>query len=114
MCPTLNNTWLLAKNMLISSSESETILFNSDNALPGMITFLSSMTSSSSLSFLNASLCESVAVQISSLSCINQFTPVNTGRVSDVRSEEHTSELQSRFDLVCRLLLEINKLTYQC
>src|SRR5699024_11576710 len=25
------------------------------------------------------------------------------------RSEEHTSELQSRFDLVCRLLLEINK-----
>src|SRR5699024_935530 len=25
------------------------------------------------------------------------------------RSEEHTSELQSRFDLVCRLLLEKNK-----
>src|SRR5207249_12036076 len=25
---------------------------------------------------------------------------------SDRRSEEHTSELQSRFDLVCRLLLE--------
>src|SRR5207249_7194051 len=24
----------------------------------------------------------------------------------DTRSEEHTSELQSRFDLVCRLLLE--------
>src|SRR5699024_11312762 len=28
-------------------------------------------------------------------------TPARTGR-----SEEHTSELQSRFDLVCRLLLE--------
>src|SRR5699024_12884649 len=27
------------------------------------------------------------------------------------RSEEHTSELQSRFDLVCRLLLEIKKQT---
>src|SRR6266513_6480849 len=27
------------------------------------------------------------------------------------RSEEHTSELQSRFDLVCRLLLEKKKLT---
>src|SRR5438067_8825803 len=27
-----------------------------------------------------------------------------------VRSEEHTSELQSRFDLVCRLLLEKKKL----
>src|SRR5207249_11532590 len=26
--------------------------------------------------------------------------------VRDDRSEEHTSELQSRFDLVCRLLLE--------
>src|SRR5207249_5290086 len=27
------------------------------------------------------------------------------------RSEEHTSELQSRFDLVCRLLLEKKKMT---
>src|SRR5437868_9767111 len=26
------------------------------------------------------------------------------------RSEEHTSELQSRFDLVCRLVLEKNKI----
>src|SRR5699024_12718336 len=30
--------------------------------------------------------------------------------VSTTRSEEHTSELQSRFDLVCRLLLEKTKL----
>src|SRR6266513_4862777 len=29
----------------------------------------------------------------------------------DVRSEEHTSELQSRFDLVCRLLLEKKKIS---
>src|SRR5437868_12747901 len=29
----------------------------------------------------------------------------------DSRSEEHTSELQSRFDLVCRLLLEKKKKT---
>src|SRR5438067_6105039 len=29
------------------------------------------------------------------------------------RSEEHTSELQSRFDLVCRLLLEKKKNTNQ-
>src|SRR6266704_7171446 len=28
------------------------------------------------------------------------------------RSEEHTSELQSRFDLVCRLLLEKKKTIY--
>src|SRR5699024_12141233 len=26
--------------------------------------------------------------------------------LAEIRSEEHTSELQSRFDLVCRLLLE--------
>src|SRR5207249_12185751 len=30
-------------------------------------------------------------------------------RCSPSRSEEHTSELQSRFDLVCRLLLEKKK-----
>src|SRR5699024_11277598 len=29
------------------------------------------------------------------------------------RSEEHTSELQSRFDLVCRLLLEKKKTTWR-
>src|SRR5699024_12786795 len=32
-----------------------------------------------------------------------------TGKI--YRSEEHTSELQSRFDLVCRLLLEKKKTT---
>src|SRR5207249_8591468 len=30
-------------------------------------------------------------------------------RAKPLRSEEHTSELQSRFDLVCRLLLEKKK-----
>src|SRR5438067_8526977 len=29
--------------------------------------------------------------------------------LNSLRSEEHTSELQSRFDLVCRLLLEKKK-----
>src|SRR5699024_11960586 len=33
-----------------------------------------------------------------------------TSPASRPRSEEHTSELQSRFDLVCRLLLEKKKL----
>src|SRR2546421_4197252 len=31
------------------------------------------------------------------------------GKILRVRSEEHTSELQSRSDLVCRLLLEKKK-----
>src|SRR5699024_11590504 len=34
----------------------------------------------------------------------NRIKPYKT--VPAIRSEEHTSELQSRFDLVCRLLLE--------
>src|SRR5207249_11624362 len=36
------------------------------------------------------------------------FSDGASGWLSD-RSEEHTSELQSRFDLVCRLLLEKKK-----
>src|SRR5699024_12616818 len=41
---------------------------------------------------------------------LNLFDTLNP-KVSglEVRSEEHTSELQSRFDLVCRLLLEKKK-----
>src|SRR5437868_12554788 len=36
--------------------------------------------------------------------------PARPGAASSAqRSEEHTSELQSRFDLVCRLLLEKKK-----
>src|SRR5699024_11684751 len=31
---------------------------------------------------------------------------LSTAPATTMRSEEHTSELQSRFDLVCRLLLE--------
>src|SRR5699024_3282523 len=34
--------------------------------------------------------------------------------VESVRSEEHTSELQSRFDLVCRLLLAKKNETESC
>src|SRR5699024_11344896 len=34
---------------------------------------------------------------------------IDSEEVKEQRSEEHTSELQSRFDLVCRLLLEKKK-----
>src|SRR5438067_10166560 len=34
------------------------------------------------------------------------------GAIAPPRSEEHTPELQSRFDLVCRLLLEKKKKAY--
>src|SRR5699024_12144106 len=37
----------------------------------------------------------------------NGMFVVHDGKIKwSIRSEEHTSELQSRFDLVCRLLLE--------
>src|SRR5207249_5656613 len=39
----------------------------------------------------------------------NRLEVVHLAPGSAARSEEHTSELQSRFDLVCRLLLEKKK-----
>src|SRR5207249_6214995 len=39
------------------------------------------------------------------------FAYCGSFRSTSGRSEEHTSELQSRFDLVCRLLLEKKKKT---
>src|SRR5699024_11958119 len=39
-----------------------------------------------------------------------EFSPTPYRFLDQIRSEEHTSELQSRFDLVCRLLLEKKKL----
>src|SRR5207249_5638143 len=36
----------------------------------------------------------------------NKLKKIQNFRFRTYRSEEHTSELQSRFDLVCRLLLE--------
>src|SRR5699024_11578384 len=41
------------------------------------------------------------------LSATTLCSAVKPGAIAPVRSEEHTSELQSRFDLVCRLPLEI-------
>src|SRR2546421_3311009 len=42
---------------------------------------------------------------------VERFGPSARARTSGPRSEEHTSELQSRSDLVCRLLLEKKKQT---
>src|SRR5437868_10487677 len=49
----------------------------------------------------------------SALACISSSGKASSGGDAasgrSPRSEEHTSELQSRFDLVCRLLLEKKK-----
>src|SRR5699024_12370259 len=64
----------------------------------------------------SASKGETVADTIRIVSCYadiaamrhpKEGAPLRAARYS--RSEEHTSELQSRFDLVCRLLLEKKK-----
>src|SRR5438034_3395784 len=39
-----------------------------------------------------------------------RFSPLSLDQRPDPRSEEHTSELQSHSDLVCRLLLEKKKI----
>src|SRR5207249_5429255 len=45
-----------------------------------------------------------------SCTCLSEdFGDVLAEVLRQARSEEHTSELQSRFDLVCRLLLEKKK-----
>src|SRR5438034_2478684 len=48
------------------------------------------------------------------LSTIPAMTPAPTCTAVDERSEEHTSELQSHSDLVCRLLLEKKKKLINC
>src|SRR5438067_7457846 len=45
------------------------------------------------------------------MSCHLRSRNTRSPRATNSRSEEHTSELQSRFDLVCRLLLEKKKHT---
>src|SRR5699024_11700406 len=50
-----------------------------------------------------------VAISTSGPGATNMITGLGDAMMDSnpiVRSEEHTSELQSRFDLVCRLLLE--------
>src|SRR2546430_14335389 len=40
---------------------------------------------------------------------VENLAPLGKGNFPEVRSEEHTSELQSQSNLVCRLLLEKKK-----
>src|SRR5699024_12411060 len=56
-------------------------------------------------------------VEIDSILCNFEYYPYQVTTfarqfiIRQSRSEEHTSELQSRFDLVCRLLLEKKNIT---
>src|SRR5260370_30839009 len=50
----------------------------------------------------------------STVSIGNGLAIVGNGGAGDGRSEEHTSELQSHLNLVCRLLLEKKKIFIRC
>src|SRR2546422_4817142 len=50
---------------------------------------------------------------IPAMGSVTSGTTVSDYEPEEVRSEEHTSELQSRLHLVCRLLLEKKKITVQ-
>src|SRR5438067_6841283 len=54
--------------------------------------------------FRRAGLVPNVAIEVETIETAKRMVERGLGR-----SEEHTSELQSRFDLVCRLLLEKKK-----
>src|SRR5437660_7879546 len=63
--------------------------------------------------FIPALACATVIAQELSPTHLHQptLTPQNSGTTNGlIRSEEHTSELQSRGHLVCRLLLEKKKI----
>src|SRR5690554_7766397 len=51
----------------------------------------------------------SIANTFNASNCLSSAVMANDWNASLVRSEEHTSELQSRPHLVCRLLLEKKK-----
>src|SRR5689334_23821429 len=79
---------------------------------------LSSSFSSSFFFFFNdtatteiytLSLHDALPISISGASSWPRASPRPAWRMSSTRSEEHTSELQSQFHLVCRLLLEKKK-----
>src|SRR5207249_5477880 len=56
--------------------------------------------------FTAADTAESQLVAVVNQAFVDRYWPGANALGKQVRSEEHTSELQSRFDLVCRLLLE--------
>src|SRR5690349_22057483 len=47
-----------------------------------------------------------LTIDVAGHSVVRGDSPISLTPLDRVRSEEHTSELQSRRDLVCRLLLE--------
>src|SRR5438093_7693786 len=54
---------------------------------------------------------EEIEPELTRISLRSKSEKVNVNEIASMRSEEHTSELQSLTNLVCRLLLEKKKTT---
>src|SRR6266513_3981420 len=57
-----------------------------------------------------AELCRDLGWPLEWKALVSHCSSLTRQQLRCARSEEHTSELQSRFDLVCRLLLEKNNM----
>src|SRR5207249_6304826 len=90
--PTRRSSDLLQSPFTVSASASSGLPVTFTTTTPGVCT--SSGSDGSTITLVAAGTCTVQADQASN----STYAPA--------RSEEHTSELQSRFDLVCRLLLE--------
>src|SRR5699024_12413158 len=77
------------------------------DALPISTAVTNNAATASRVNTLESNL-SNVTADLATKATASQLELTNT----EVRSEEHTSELQSRFDLVCRLLLEKKKNKY--
>src|SRR5207248_11654057 len=84
-------------------------LFLSLRRLPPLSTLFPYTTLFRSRTFLPLECCAAAGIPSRRACCLRAAPLVSTGLQSPNRSEEHTSELQSPYDLVCRLLLEKKK-----
>src|SRR5437867_2376247 len=75
--------------------------------LVGILVLIVSVDYALGLGFLSSAISEAVAGASTSSPYLKYFLPAMI--LLGIRSEEHTSELQSPYDLVCRLLLEKKK-----
>src|SRR5699024_11340598 len=99
---------MLLKKIRFAYTVSTIVLINTLTLL-GFITFNFTVIQLNSPSFDLIVNCTRGTANFSSDG--TQRTMIFQTSLNNNRSEEHTSELQSRFDLVCRLLLEKKKIT---
>src|SRR5699024_11763522 len=104
---------VFSRSALMSAAVEFAILSPQDGGVKGNQDSVDSVESAAASAAGAAAAASASAVSPSTAGAASAGAAVSAGLASSVlpsrRSEEHTSELQSRFDLVCRLLLEKKK-----